>query len=242
MLPHVVARRTPPKAADDEAISPTQPTPAEIVKTLESFWRFGVKEVSREVAVTRILLSVVVTTLLISSFTNPAEARPGGRYSIEFAVMPSMVFSRVSYPRNCLYGYCTEHVQGRFADAPYQTPYLQLSLWSDPYVAVDFAMQAIHQPSGAAGQAQWYELYEVGGSLSCGLPRFRLQPYLGPAVGYIVSHPHHVRPMIAARTGVRYFLSERLALRAEWAYRETFQDKGDDWHAFGFSAGLGFFP
>ncbi len=190
----------------------------------------------------RILLSVVVTTLLISAFTIPAHARPGGRYSVEFALMPSVVFSHVSFPRGCLYGYCAEHVEGRFAAAPYRIPYFQMSLWSDPYVALDFAIQTIHEPSGVAGQNQSYALYEVGASLSCGEPSSRLQPYLGPSVGFITSHYHHTRAMIGGRVGTRYFVNDQWAVRAEMAYRETFEDKGDHWRAFGISAGLGFFP
>lgn len=191
---------------------------------------------------TRILLPTLVSTLLLSTFTRSAVARPGGRFSIELALMPSVEISHLSYGLGCLYGRCATQVRAHSTAAPHNTPYFQVSLWSDPHVALDFGFLAIHEPVKVTGKALWHELYEMGGSIDCGRTAWRLHPYAGPSVGFITSHYHHTRAMIGGRAGTRYFLNERWALRAEMAYRETIQDKGDHWRALGISAGLGFFP
>ncbi len=181
-----------------------------------------------------------LTTTLVLAFSVPAEARPGDRYTVEFAVLPSLQgvherFSRYSYG-----GYVYESKDE--AVTPLDNSQFRFSLWSRSAFVVDFAKLRIGDPHSDYGYSEGRDLYEVGLGYDFGRGDRRLRPFSTALAGLvIIDDVGDAETYVGVAGGIRYFVRDWAAARLQLAMRQKVTNTKDAFRAIELAVGMGFF-
>jgi len=189
---------------------------------------------------TRDLLYGVAAAVMLTAIAPSAQARPGDRYTIEFAMLPTVVFMHESYLDSR-----RDYFEGEsynLTSTPIDVAQFRVTLWSRSAFIVDLAALVIrNRDSWESSRDNNRHLYEGGISYDFGIGESRFRPFAGGLAGLIRSNSPDLRGYLGAQAGTRFFVKDWAATRVQVVYRHTLARADEQFRAVELSGGIGFF-
>ncbi len=185
---------------------------------------------------TRVL--ICAAAVLIVALPAGVLAQPGDKYEMEFALLASINW--IQETRECYYENCPADRDRSYLTVPNIAPGLRLTVWGARPVLIDFGITLFEEDEGSRFDPDGQALLESGISIDFAKRGKKLRPFGGAIIG-AVSGDGDAKMYLGAQGGIRYFIRDYAATRAQLAYRKTVGDDPPKLRAIELACGLSFF-